>query len=193
MEGGFQAGPDGLGVATDHAVGVLVDHAAVVEDVEHLVLGRVDQADLGHQDLHLHRLHLVREDLPEHLGVGVGEAAGVDVFPAVLVALEVGVADPGDAELVELVVLADAGEGDAVVDLAHLVQGGRAVLGGDEDAVGVEDGDCAATAGDALAGVVGPILHHLLGGDVERHRHADAPPAMMASTLVRSSASSTRS
>ena len=40
----------------------------------------------------------------------------------VLVALEVGGADAGDAQLVELVVLADAGERDAVVDLADLAQ-----------------------------------------------------------------------
>jgi hypothetical protein len=31
-------------------------------------------ADLGHQDLDLHRLHLVGEDVAEHLGVGVGQA-----------------------------------------------------------------------------------------------------------------------
>ena len=35
----------------------------------------------------------------------------------------------------------------------------------------VDDGDQAAAAGDALAGVVGPVLHHLLGRDVERHAH----------------------
>ena len=93
--------------------------------------------DLGHEDLDLHGLHLVGEDLAEDLGVGVGEAAGVDVLAAVLVALEVGVADAGDAELVELVVLADPGEGDAVVDLADLVEAWRWVLGDDEDAVGV--------------------------------------------------------
>ena len=83
------------------------------------------EADLGDEDLHLHRLHLVGEDLAEHLGVGVGQAAGVDVLAAVLVALEVGVADAGDAELVELVVLADPGERDAVVDLADLVERGE--------------------------------------------------------------------
>ena len=91
--------------------------------MEQLVLRGV-LADLGHEDLHLHRLHLVGEDLSEDLGVRVGQAAGVDVLAAVLVALEVGVADAGDAELVELVVLADPRERDAVVDLAHLVQRG---------------------------------------------------------------------
>jgi hypothetical protein len=44
----------------------------------------------------------VGEDLAQHLGVGVGEAAGVDVLAAVLVALEVGVADARDPQLVEL-------------------------------------------------------------------------------------------
>ena len=86
-------------------------------------------------------------------------------------------ADAGDAQLVELVVLADPGEGDAVVDLADLAQRGRRVLGADEDAVVVDDGDEAATPGDALAGVVGPVLHHLLGRDVERHAHDASPPA----------------
>ena len=143
--------------------------------MEHLVL-RAVLTDLGDEDLDLHRLHLVGEDLSEDLGVGVGQAAGVDVLAAVLVALEVGVADAGDAELVELVVLPDPRERDAVVDLAHLVQRGAAVLGGDEDALGIEDGDGAAAPGDALPGVVGPILHHLLRRDVEGHRHERAPP-----------------
>jgi hypothetical protein len=101
----------------------LVDDGAVVEDVEQLVVGG-GRPDLGDEDLDLHRLHLVGEDLAEDLGVLVGQAAGVDVLAAVGVALEVGVADPGDAQLVELVVLADAGEGDAVVDLADLAQRG---------------------------------------------------------------------
>ncbi len=129
---------DGLGVATDRRVVALVHHGAVVEDVEHLVAGGVE-ADLGDEDLDLHRLHLVGEDRAEHLRVAVGEAAGIDVVARVLVSLEVGGSDPGDTELVELVVLADAGEGDAVVDLAHLAQRLRRVLGDDDDAVGVPD------------------------------------------------------
>ena len=32
------------------------------------------------------------------------------------------------------------------------------------------------TAGDALPGVVGPVLHHLLGRDVERCGHEASPP-----------------
>ncbi len=43
------------------------------------------------------------------------------------------------------------------------------------DAVGVRpQGDEAAATGDALAGVVGPVLHHLFGRDVERHRSVAA-------------------
>jgi hypothetical protein len=87
--------------------------------VEHLVTGG-GLADLGDEDLHLQRLHLVGEDLPEDLGVLVGEAARVHVVTAVLEALEVGRPHAGDAQLVELVVAADTGEGDAVVDLADL-------------------------------------------------------------------------
>ncbi len=62
--------------------------------MEHLVVGR-RRADLGDEDLDLHRLHLVGEDLAEDLGVLVGQAAGVDVVAAVLVAVEVGGPDAG--------------------------------------------------------------------------------------------------
>jgi hypothetical protein len=113
---------------------VLVHDRAVVEDVEELVVVAL-VADLGHEDLDLHRLHLVGEDLAEDLGVLVGQAAGVDVVAAVLVALQVGGADAGDAQLVELVVLADAGERDAVVDLADLAQRGDGFSAHDGDAV----------------------------------------------------------
>ena len=131
---------DGVGVAAEHRVVALVEHRAVVEDVEHLVAGG-DVADLGDEDLDLHRLHLVGEDLAEDLGVLVGEAAGVDVVAAVLVALEVGRPHAGHTQLVELVVATDAGERDAVVQLADLAQGLGAVLGDDGDAVGVAQGD----------------------------------------------------
>jgi hypothetical protein len=67
-------------------------------------------------------LHLVGEHLPQVLGVEVGQRTGVDILPTVRVALGVGVADAGHPELVELVVLAYAGEGDPVVDLADLVE-----------------------------------------------------------------------
>ena len=62
------------------------------------------------------------EDLVEGLGVGVGQRAGVDILARERVALEVGVAHAGRAQRVELAVLADAGERNAVVDLADLVQ-----------------------------------------------------------------------
>src|SRR5690606_21915788 len=70
-----------------------------------------------------------------------------------------------------LVVLADPGEGDAVVDLADLPQRVARVLGDDGDAVVVGERHQAPAPGDALAGVVGPVLHHLLGRDVEGHAH----------------------
>ena len=149
-----------------------VHDRAVVEDVEHLVAGRL-LTDFGDEDLDLHRLHLVGEDLAEDLGVLVGEAARVDVVARVLEALQVGGSDTGHAELVELVVLADTGERDPVVDLADLAQRLRRVLGDDGDPVDVAQGDQRPTAGDALAGVVGTVLHHLFGGDVERHAHRE--------------------
>ena len=90
---------------------------------------------------------------------------------AVGVALDVGVADPGHAQVLELVVLAHPGEGDAVVDLRDLVEQGRGVLGDEEDAVPVLDGDDGLAAGDALAGILRLVLHHLLGRDVVGQRH----------------------
>jgi hypothetical protein len=97
------------------------------------------EPDLGHEDLDLERLHLVGEDVAEDLGELVGEAACVDVVTRVLVPLQVGGADAGHAELVELVVPTDAGERDPVVDLADLAQRLGRVLGDDGDALGVSD------------------------------------------------------
>ena len=136
LPGLVEAAGDRLGVAAEHAEASFVHHGAVVEDVEQLIAGAV-VGHLGDEDLDLHRLHLVGEDLPEHLRVAVGQAARVDIVAAVLVALEIGGAHAGDAELIELVVLADAGEGDPVVDLADLAQGVRRVLGNERDAVAV--------------------------------------------------------
>ena len=42
----------------------------------------------SHHNLDFHRFHLVGEDLLEHLGILVRQATGVDVFSAVLIALE---------------------------------------------------------------------------------------------------------
>src|SRR3546814_10240186 len=61
---------------------------SVVEDVEQLVAAAL-VADLGHEDLHLHGLHLVGEGVVEHLGVGVGQGLRVDVLAGVGVALHV--------------------------------------------------------------------------------------------------------
>src|SRR5207248_11296224 len=96
-------------------------------------------------------------------------------------ALRVGVADAGHAELVELVVPAHTGEGDAVIDLVDLVQRARGVLGGDEDALGEHRGDERPSARDPLAGVVGAVLHDLLWGHVEGHRHGRWPSARLRS------------
>ena len=171
---------DRLGIAAQHAEAPLVHDGAVVQDVEQLI-GVPLGADLGHQDLDLHRLHLVGEHLTEDLRVLVGQAARVDVVARVLEALQVGGTHTGHAQLIELVVLADAGEGDAVVDLADLAQGVRRVLGHERDAVEVADGHQRTTAGDALACIVGTVLHDLLGCDVERHAHRTRTSAAMAS------------
>src|SRR5690349_8198586 len=59
-----EAVADRLGVATEHRKILLIHDRAVVHDVEHLVAERL-RADFGHEDLDLHRLHLVREDVAE--------------------------------------------------------------------------------------------------------------------------------
>ena len=82
-QSGLQPLGDLLGLAAEHHPVALVGHRAVIEDVEQLIAAAVGvEANLGHQDLHLHRLELVGEDLPEALGVGVGQAAGVHVLAA---------------------------------------------------------------------------------------------------------------
>ena len=156
---------------------LLVGDGPLVGDVVELV-GMVAGAELGHQDLDLERLHLVGEDVAEILGIEVGQGAGVDVLPAVGVALGVGVAHPGHPQLVVLVVLAHPAEGDAVVDLADLVQGAGRVLRHNGDAQVVGGGHQGATPGDALLGVLRPVLHHLFGGHVVRHAHQTRRPSV---------------
>ena len=163
-------GADRLGHAAHHHEGALVEDRPVVGQPVHLVgLGRVPH--LGDDDLDLVRLGLLGEDRAEGLRVGVGQRPPGDVTPVVRVAPQVGEAHAGHPEVLELVVLADRGEGQPVVDLAHLVQRGRAVLGHHEDAVGVGQDDDAAAARDALAGEIGAVLHQLFWRDVERGRH----------------------
>ena len=84
--------------------------------MEHLVAGCIE-ANLCDEDFDLHRLHLVGEDVAEHLGVAVCQAARIDVVSGVLEALEVSGAHASDTKLVELVVLADASERDAIINL----------------------------------------------------------------------------
>src|SRR5436190_2272861 len=91
---------------------------------------------------------------------------------------------PCDAELVELAVATDARERDAVVDLADLVQGVRRVFRADEDAVVVSETSQRSPASDALARVVGTVLHHLLRRDVERHTHRRAPRTSCSLTMA---------
>jgi hypothetical protein len=90
---------------------------------------------------------------------------------AVRVALEVGVADAGDAQVLELVVLAHSREGDPIVDLGNLVEQGGGILGHEQDPVPVFQRDDGPAASDALAGILGLVLHHLFGTDVVRQRH----------------------
>src|SRR5690606_20717240 len=167
---------DLLRVAADRHRAVFVDDGAVVRQPVDLVLVR------GLTDLGDHQLHLVRlladagEDGAQRLRVDVGQAAGGHVVPGVGVAAQVGVPDAADAEVLVLVVLAGGGEADPVVDLAELVQRAGRVLADEDDAVGVLQHDQAAATGDAFAGVLGPVGHRLLGGDIERRRHRLSDP-----------------
>jgi hypothetical protein len=183
---------DGLGVAAEHREPSFVDHGAVVEDVEHLV-GLGSESHLGHQDLDLEWLDIVGEHVAQHLGVVVGQAPRVDVVAAELVALEIGGANASNTKAVELVVLAHATERDAVVDLAQLAECAARILGDEHDAVVVPGRDHGAPPGDALAREVGPVLHHLLGSDVERHAHRECTSAAIRSKTPASSSSATRS
>ena len=140
--------------------------------MEELVAGSVvGVADFGHENLDLHRLHLVGEDLSQALRVLVGEASRIDILTAERVPLHVRVPNTRNAELIELVVLADPGERDPVIDLADLPQRRRGVLGADCDTLVEPEPDEAPAASDALAGVIGAVLHDLFGSDVERHVH----------------------
>ncbi|GAA1179880.1 hypothetical protein GCM10009654_41370 [Streptomyces hebeiensis] len=120
--------------------------------------------DLGDDQLHLVRLLAgAGEDRAQSLGVDVGQPPGRDVVPVVGVSAQVGVADAADAQVLVLVVLPGGREADPVVDLAELVQGSGRVLADEHDAVGVLEHDQAPATGNALAGVLRPVGHGLLG------------------------------
>ena len=172
----LEVGRHDVGRAPHHRVTVFVGDLAVVgEPVDLVVLGGV--SDLGDEELHLvGLLATAGEDRAERLGVGVGQPPAGDVAPVVGVAAHVGQPDARDAEGLELVVAADRGERDPVVDLGHLVQCLGRVLGDEQDAAGVLDHDHRTSSTDALAGEVGPVLHLLLGRDVERHAHVSSSP-----------------
>ena len=117
------------------------------------------------------------EDLVQVLGVEVGQRAGLHVLPAELVALHVCVLHAGLAHAVELAVQAHAGESDAVVDLADLVERRVGVLAGQHDAFGIAGGDEGPSAGDVAAGELRLLPNQLLGVHVEvGHRHGRLPP-----------------
>ncbi len=176
-------------LATDGGEVVLGEQGPVVGDSEQEVSPALP-AHLGDHDLDLVRLDLLGEDLAQHLGIGVGQAFRGHVAAGVGVALEVGVADAGHPQRFELGVLAHAGEGDAVVDLADLVEGAARVLREQQDPVGIGHRGDRLAPGDALAGVLRPVLHQLLGGHVEGEVHRAAPMARRAASAICSSGSS---
>src|SRR5712692_7346150 len=114
--------PDLVRLAAHRRIVVLVLDRAVVEDVVDFVLRAVRLGHLGHEHLDLERLDVLREDVPERLRVGVGERLGGHVAAAVRVSLDVRMTDAGDSQIFELVVFANAREGDPVVDLRDLVE-----------------------------------------------------------------------
>ena len=159
-----------VGLAADGREPVLVGHRAVERDpVDLVVAGAL--ARLRHDDLHLERLRALGEDRAELLGIPVGDAARGHVPAVELVARDVGVGHAGLAQVLVLVVPADRGERDPVVDLADLVQGAGRVRRHEQDAAGVLDDDPAAAARDSLARIVRLVFHHLFRRHVERHGH----------------------
>jgi hypothetical protein len=139
---------------------VLVGDRAVEGDPVQLVaVGGL--AQLGDHDLHLVRLVALGEDRPEDLRVPVGQPPGGDVGAVVLVSPGVGVADPGDAQVLVLVVAADRGEADPVVDLADLVQRAGRVRRYQQDPARILQRHAATAARDALPRVVGLVPHGL--------------------------------
>src|SRR3954447_11524990 len=115
-------GGDDVGVAAHDDETLLVGDAAVVGEPEQLVVSG-GFAYFGDGDLDLERLLTAAgEDRPEDLRVGVRERAAGHVPAVVRVAAEIGHANAGHAEVLELVVLAHRGEGNPVVDLRDLVQ-----------------------------------------------------------------------
>ena len=87
------------------------------------------------------RLLGLGEDSSECLGVSVGQTSTGHVGAVVAAAAQVGVPDSGDAQILELVVLADRGERDPVVDLTDLVQSPRRVLRDEQDSLVVLSDD----------------------------------------------------
>ncbi len=168
---------DRLGRATHDDEAVLVRDRAVVREAVDLVPVRV-LPHLGDDDLDLEGLGVLGEDGAKGLRIGVGEPARGDVGPVVGVAAQIRIPDAGDPEVLELVVLPNRREGDPVIDLRDLVQRPRVVLGDEENALVVAEHDDGPAPGDALAGEVRPVLHQLLGRDVERHLRHRAPPGL---------------
>ena len=188
LEGGGEVEPllevvlevaaDLVGLATHGRAVALVLDGPVVKDMVDLVLRPVLLGHLAHEQLHLEGLDVLGEDVAEPLRVRVGQGLGAHVPPAVGVPLDVGQPHPRHPQVLELVVLAHPGEGDTVVDLRDLVEQGGRVLGHEQDAVAVLDGHDGPPAGDALAGILRLVLHHLLGGNVVRQRHQAFPRSL---------------
>ena len=70
------------------------DSSVVLDAIQ---LRRTRHVYFSHHNLDFHRFHLVGEDLPKHLGILVRQATGVDVFSAVLIALEFRIAHTSTA------------------------------------------------------------------------------------------------
>ena len=94
---------DGLGVAAEHAEALLVDDGAVVEDVEQLVAGRLAPTSATRISTSIGFISWVKI-WPRIWAYWLARLRASTSSRRVLVALEVGGAHAGDAELVELVV-----------------------------------------------------------------------------------------
>jgi hypothetical protein len=117
--GGGETGLDRLSVSAQDREARLVGDRALVGDAVEL-RGARRVAQLCDENLDLERLLALREHVAEVLGVVVRQGPDVDVTTRVGETGRIGPADARLSETVELVVLAHAGEGDAVVDLRDL-------------------------------------------------------------------------
>ena len=142
----------------------------------HLILGGA-LPYLRYNNLDLKRFGVFGKDGSQCLGIGIGKTAASDVFAIVGIPPGVCEPHPGYSKAFKFVVFTDRGEGNAVINLADLVQCTRRVFGHKCDPISVLNDNDTSPSSNALAGVVGLVLDDLFGGNIKRHTHQRSPLA----------------